>query len=720
MRARRWLGPAVPLLAVPLLVPGGPAPASLLAQEQRPRDVPRLEAPVEADGADDAHLQVADFLDLERVGSPELSPDGSQIIYARSHVNRMNDSWESELWIMNADGSKNRFLTKGSSPRWSPDGTRIAYVAPGDPEGAQIFVRWMDAEGATSQVTRVTESPSSIEWSPDGESIAFLMLVPRKESWSIDMPAPPEGASWTKPPRMVAKTHYRQDRRGFMEEGFTHLFVVPADGGTPRQLTRGDWNVGARFSGLGFGAGIDWTPDGGEILFDGLMDENPELDGYGQNYIYAVDVASGDVRQVVTEKGNWTGPVVSADGERVAFTGYPFTLQTYTTSELYVALTSGGAPSKISGDLDRDAGSLHWSADGRGVYFTAGDRGTQNVHYAAADGSGVRQVTEGTHMLYLSSIAANGTAVGTVSSPHHPGDVVRLALARARGGSAPATLTTLTDVNDDVLARKELGEVEEIWYESTGGTRVQGWIVKPPDFDESRIYPLVLHIHGGPHGMYNVSFSWPYQTFASNGYVVLYTNPRGSTGYGTEFGNAIDNAYPSVDHEDLMAGVDALLERGYVDPNRMYVTGCSGGGVLSSWAIGQTDRFAAAAVRCPVVNWISFAGTTDVVQWGFHRFGDYYWNDPAPWLEHSPIMHVGTVTTPTLLMTGELDLRTPMSQTEEYYAALKVLGVEAVMLRFNEEYHGTSSKPSNAMRTQLYLMDWFGKHAKGSPEVSQR
>ena len=686
-------------------------PAALAAQEGTGGDA--------ANGAEalpDDVLQVPDFLDLEQVGSPQLSPDGSQIIFTRSHVNRLEDRWDSELWIMNADGSRARFLTEGSSPRWSPDGTRIAYLAEGEPEGTQLFVRWMDAEGATSQITRVLQTPSSFRWAPDGESIAFLMLVPEKESWSIPMPAAPEGASWTEPPRMVSSTHYRQDRVGFMKEGFTHLFVVPADGGTPRPLTEGKWNVGARFSGLSFGAGISWTPDGEEVLFDGLMDEQPELDGFGQNYIYAVDVASGDIRQVVSEKGNWTGPEVSPDGDRVAFTGYPFTLQTYTTSELYVAPVAGGAPTKISGDLDRDAGSLTWDDRGAGVYFTAGNEGSQNLYLAQADGSGVRQVTEGEHMLSLSSMAAPTRAVGTLSSPHQPGDVVSIDL-RARSATAP--VTQLTRVNEDILAGRRLGEVEEIRYTSTGDTPVQGWIVKPPDFDPSEEYPLILHIHGGPHGMYNVSFSWPYQTFASNGYVVLYTNPRGSTGYGTEFGNAIDNAYPSIDYDDLIAGVDAVIERGYVDTDRMYVTGCSGGGVLSSWVIGHTDRFAAAAVRCPVTNWISFAGTADVVQWGYHRFDGYFWDNPDKWLEHSPIMHVGKVTTPTLLMTGELDLRTPMSQTEEYYAALKVLGVETVLLRFHGEYHGTSSKPSNAMRTQLYMMDWFKKHTR-STAVSRR
>jgi dipeptidyl aminopeptidase/acylaminoacyl peptidase len=255
-----------------------------------------------------------------------------------------------------------------------------------------------------------------------------------------------------------------------------------------------------------------------------------------------------------------------------------------------------------------------------------------------------------------------------------------------------------------------LGEVEEVWYTSSGGTRVQGWIVKPPSFDASRKYPLIMEIHGGPHAMYNVAFNPMFQNFAAHGYVVLYTNPRGSTGYGTDFGNAIDRAYPSVDYDDLMAGVDAVVGRGYVDASKMYVGGCSGGGVLSSWVIGHTDRFAAAAVRCPVINWMSFMGQTDVPLFAGNFFEKPFWEDPQPWLKQSPLMYVGNVKTPTLLMTGDLDLRTPMPQTEEYFAALKQRGVPTALLRFAGEYHGTGSKPSNWMRTQLYMMSWYERH----------
>ncbi len=655
-----------------------------------------------AEGREKQPLRVADFLDWEGVANAQISPDGSQVVYTRRWVNRIKDRWESDLWLIGSDGSKNRRLTEGSGALWSPDGSRLAFVREAEPEGAQIFVRWMDDEGAVSQVTRLDQSPENLRWSPDGESIAFTMLVEEKPSWKIEMPSPPKGAKWTEEPRIVESTHYRQDRRGFMKNGWVHLFVVTADGGTPRQLTDGAWHVGARPVGLDYGVGIDWTPDGSEIVFDALRDEDADR-RYRESHLYAVDVASGEIRQVTEQRGPWGGPVVSPDGRSIAFAGFAWTPQTYKAAELHVIGIDGKNQRKVSGDFDRAPGDMYWSADGSGIYFGAGDRGSRNVYFASRDG-GVRPATRGIHMLGVHSMSDDGVVAGVRTSFQSPPDVVVFPI------EAPDALKQLTAVNDDVLADRRLGEVEEIWYESSDGTRVQGWIVKPPDFDAAEKYPLILHIHGGPHGMYDVGFDFSFQHLAAEGYVVLYTNPRGSTGYGTDFGNAIDNAYPSVDYEDLMAGVDALLERGYVDRKRMYVTGVSGGGVLSSWIIGHTDRFAAAAVRAPVINWISFAGTTDITAWGFYRFRPPFWEEPQRWLKHSPLMYVQNVKTPTLLMTGELDLRTPMGQSEEYYQALRQLGVPTALIRFHDEYHGTGSKPSNFMRTQLYLLKWFGEH----------
>lgn len=650
------------------------------------------------EASSNSRFTVEKSLDLETVSSPTISPDGSLIVYTRGRVDRVRDRRESDLWIMDADGSRNRFLTPGSGAVWSPDGNRVAYIAPGDPEGPQVWVKYIDAEGAT-QVTSVTEAPANLRWSPDGEWIGFSMFVPERDSWDIDMPRAPEGAEWTKAPAVIDRLHYRQDRRGYTQSGNVHLFRVPAHGGTERAITSGEWSVGARFDQLAGGVGWDWMPDGRAVIVEGLQLENPDTI-YRDAYLYSVDVESGRVARLTPERGTWTSPVVSPDGRLVAYTGDPYSRMSYRAADLYVMAPDGSGVRNLTAGLDRDPSNITWALDGRGIYFTAQNEGAQNVYFAPLRGE-VRQVTTGNHLISLGSISRAGVVAAVRTAPHQPPDVVRF------NASRPGEITQLTRVNDDILLGMELGEVEEIWYTSTGDTRVQGWLVKPPSFDPSRRYPLILEIHGGPHSMYTVGFNAMFQNFAANDFVVLYTNPRGSTGYGTAFGNAIERAYPSVDYDDLMAGVDAAIGTGYVDPENMFVGGCSGGGVLSSWVIGHTDRFKAAAVRCPVINWLSFVGQTDVPWFTQNFFEQPFWEDPEPWLRQSPLMYVGNVNTPTLLMTGVLDLRTPMPQTEEYYAALKMRGVPSTLLRFEGEYHGTGSRPSNWMRSQLYMMDWY-------------
>ncbi|MBM4195399.1 MAG: S9 family peptidase [Gemmatimonadetes bacterium] len=652
----------------------------------------------------DTLLTVNHYLDFETVSDARISPDGRRIIYSRRFVDKQRDNFETALWIMNADGLENRFLARGASPVWSPDGTRIAYLAEGPPGGPQVFVRWMNAEGATSQVTRAEHAPADIAWSPDGKLIGFAMFEPKPDVWPIDMPSQPQGAQWTPAPRYVNDLHYRADRRGFLESGFVHLYVVPAEGGTPRQLTKGDWHAGARFDGQPGAVGWSWLPDGRTIVFDGLMDPASDKN-YRDSDINAVDVATGAMRKLTAVRGTWSQPVASPDGQWIAYAGYAYTPQTYKTAELFVMRRDGTGARMISGALDRDVGSLRWATDNSGVYFTAGDRGTNNMHFAPLAGA-VRAVTTGQHMFSLGSISQTGIVAGVRTSALEPPDVITFAL------TTPSQVTRLTSVNADILGNKRLGAIEEVWVTSTSGTRVQGWLIKPPNFDRARQWPMIMEIHGGPHGMYNVGFSYMYQNFAANGYVVLYTNPRGSTGYGTDFGNAINKKYPGVDYDDLMAAVDTVVGRGYIDRSRMYVGGCSGGGVLSSWVIGHTNRFAGAAVRCPVMNWISFAGNADIPYFGHAWFEKPYWEDPKPWLEQSPLMYVGNVTTPTVIMTGELDLRTPMAQSEEYYSALKMRGIPTALLRFQGEFHGTSSKPSNFMRTQLYMMSWYQQHRR--------
>ena len=663
----------------------------------------------------DTLLTVDKYFDYETVLDPQPSPDGSQIVYTRRWANKLADRWETALWIVNADGTRNRFLTKGSLARWSPDGTRLAYVADGEPKGTQIFVRWMDAQGATSQITRTSEAPADVRWSPDGKWIGFSMTVAKESPWKIDMPKEPKDAKWTGAPRIVQSLHFRQDRRGFLEPGYRHLFVVPADGGTPRQITKGDWSIGARFDGLEGAVGWDWSPDGRTIVADGLADSTWDLN-YRMSHINAIDVASGTMRRLNKQNGDWSLPVISPDGRRIAFRGDTGLTQSYQASELYVMNIDGSDARKLSGDVERDVTRIEWATDGSGVYFTVDEHGNAHLYFAPLSGR-PRRLTSGDEMLTGFALSRSGVAAAVRASYQSPPDVVRLTLPRDSRGSA--TLTPLTRVNEDLLARVKLGAVERIRYASSGGTQVDGWIVKPPAFDSTQRYPLLMEIHGGPHSMYTTAFNYSFQNFAANGYVVLYTNPRGSSGYGHAFGNAIRQAYPSVDYDDLMAGVDAVIARGFIDTTRMYVGGCSGGGVLSSWVIGHTNRFAAAAVRCPVINWMSFYGQTDVPLFTSNFFASPFWEKPEAWLKQSPLMYVGNVTTPTVVMTGELDLRTPMPQSEEYYAALKTRGVPSALLRFEGEYHGTSSRPSNFMRTQLYMMSWYEKWRRnGNTAVS--
>jgi len=674
----------IALLIASLLYTGAGRPAAQASQDS-PRDKAKTD-----------RLTLDLYLDMETVSDPQLSPDGAQILYTRGWIDKVNDKRESALWIMNTDGSRNRFLAKGSNARWSPSGDRIAYSAQGEPKGTQIFVRWMDAEGATSQVTRVEQSPSAIAWSPDGRQLSFSMLVEERNAWPIKMPKAPQGAKWTEAPRIVEQLNYRRDRTGFTDNGYRHVFVVPASGGTPRQVTSGNFDH----------TGTDWTPDGKAILFSGLRSESPAYQ-WRESEIYAVDVASGAIRQLTTRKGPDANPTVSPDGRRVAYTGYDWTTDTWVDSKVYVMNIDGSNPHQVSGDWDRAPGELQWSADGGGLYFTAQNEGSQNLYFLAlSPGGKVTPITKGTQMLTVSDISAKGLAVGTLTTPTQPGDIVSFDL------KTPGAIKQLTAVNEDILTGRKLGEVKELWYTSADGTKIQGWYITPPDFDAARKYPMQLHIHGGPHSMYGVGFNFGWQEHAANDYVILYTNPRGSTGYGSAFGNAIKNAYPSKDFDDLMAGVDALLAKGFVDSQNLFVTGCSGGGVLTAWTVGHTDRFAAASANCPVIDWLSFVGTTDGASW-YYNFAKLPWEDPSEHIKRSPLTYVGNVKTPTMLMTGVNDLRTPMPQTEQFYSALKLRNVPTAMIRFNDEWHGTTSVPSNFMRTQLYLRYWFDKYKRG-------
>ena len=659
-----------------------------------------LAAPLSAE-AGERPLRLDDYLSWEAVRNPQISPDGATVVYERRFVDALRDRWQTELWVVSADGSRNRLLTEGSGARWSPDGARIAFLREGEPKGSQIFVRWMDAEGAESQITRLENPPSQIEWAPDGGSIAFRAVAPPPPdgAWAIEMPEPPEGAEWTAPPRIVTRLNYRRDGSGYTPAGFRHLFTVSADGGTPRQLTSGDYHHdGPRFVG-----------DGSALVFTSLRTADAEH-AWRESEVYRLEIASGEITQLTTREGPDSGARPSPSGARIAYTGMPRTNDTYREEELSVMAADGSAPAVVASEMGRRPGIVGWAADESGVYFNAQVRGTSNLYFAPLEGE-VRPVSSGNHMLSVSSVSEGGVAVGVVTSYHTPGDLVAFEV------DAPEDLTVLHRTNASVLAEVRFGEVEEVWYDSTDDLDIQGWIVKPPDFDPERKYPLILRIHGGPHAMYNSGFDFKNQDHAANGYVVLYTNPRGSSGYGSSFGNEIDNAYPGKDLDDLLAGVDEVVGRGYIDERNLFVYGGSGGGVLTSWIVGNTDRFTAAVAKAPVTNWLSFVGTTDGSSW-YRNFDKMPWDDPEEHLRRSTLMYVGNVSTPTMLMTGERDLRTPMEQTEQYYRALKMRKIPTAMVRLTDGWHSRSLPPTNFLRVQLLLRNWFERFMVGGAEAT--
>lgn len=652
---------------------------------------------VSAQMPDSKKLTLDLFLDWEYVLNPQISPDGMQIIYTRRWTDKINDKFENEIWIMNADGSRNRYLMKGSSPVWSPDGKRIAYLAPGQPQGTQIFVKWIDINDEGTQLTRLERTPSNIAWSPDGKKIAFNMLVPAKPAMSPKLPPRPAGAKWVEPPKFVDRLNYRADGAGYIPEGFSHIFVINESGGMARQMTDGDYNHGAP----------EWLPDSNTIIFSGVRKDDAEYLRFGSE-IYSLNLKSNQITALTDRDGNDSSPAVSPNGKFIAYTGFDTNDDTYNVSKLYLMDANGQNKKVLTENFDRSPGGLIWAEDNSGIYFTTEDKGTNNVYFSSVSGGNPRQITKGNHQIFVSSMSQKGIFAGILSDAKQPGDVV---VFDAKNPSP----RKLTDVNGDLLEGRTLGDVEEIWYDSVGGFKIQGWIVKPPDFDPNKKYPLILYIHGGPHAMYGIGFNFEFHNHAAEGYVVLYTNPRGSSGYGKQFGNAINNAYPGEDYDDLMRGVDETIKKGYIDEKNLFVTGGSGGGVLTTWIVGHTDRFAAAVAMKPVVNWYSFVGTTDGSSW-YYNFKKLPWEDASEHLRRSPLTYVGNVKTPTMILTGDLDLRTPLEQTEQYYRALKLRKVPTAMVRLNNEFHGFNAlglrHPSNRLYQISYLRMWFEKYKR--------
>jgi acylaminoacyl-peptidase len=486
--------------------------------------------------------------------------------------------------------------------------------------------------------------------------------------------------------------------------------VVPADGGTARQLSAGNFHHG----GGGFGgASLAWTPDGESILVPATRRADYELH-QADTEIFEFNVKTGAVKALTDRPGPDGDPVVSPDGKLVAYLGYDERFQGYQNTQVYLMNRDGSGKRVFSGKLDGSVAALTWAADGKSLYGAFDEKGVSKVARFQLDGTYqvvAQDLGTGGFNYGGSSytVAKDGTIAFALSLPDVPGDiaVVRPGLARK----------VITSLNANLFAGKELGQVEEAWWPSSKDQRkIEGWIIKPPGFDPSRKYPMILEIHGGPFANYGPRFDTEKQLMAAAGYVVLYTNPRGSTSYGEEFGNLIHHAYPGDDFYDLNSGVDYVISKGYVDPQNLFVTGGSGGGVLTAWVIGHTDRFKAALAFYPVINWESFTLTADMAPMSASNwFPGLPWDQRDNYWQRSLLSVVKNVKTPTLIMTGEEDFRTPMSESEQYYKALKLQGKEAVLVRVPGESHGIAGRPSHAMSKMTTLKGWFEQHRGQTP-----
>jgi dipeptidyl aminopeptidase/acylaminoacyl peptidase len=690
-----------------------------------------------------------DLFQFHWIGNPQLSPDGAQVAFVSIAVDEKREDYESSLWRVSINGGEPRRLTAGkhdTSPQWSPDGKFLAFVRTpekdGKPEPPQIFILPLNG-GEAWQLTRLPKGASGPAWSPDGKTLAFSSSTNAEDlaRAACDAANKTDGSKTGKDPKddnekdkskcskpqhepdihVVTRAEYRANGEGYLDfSRHGHIWTVafPSDAQAspqPIQLTSGDFDEEE----------IEWAPDGSKIYFISDRELEPYY-GLGQNVIYSVPAAGGETSEVTRIAGSAHSISISRDGTRLAFLGASNTpIQSHNKTNLWVADLKGGATPRnltskhdwdiggaILGDQEppRGGGGIQpvWSADGKTLTVLVAKQGRANLERFDVMSGEVSPLTKADQA--ISEYNSNGSQmVAEISTPTIINDLFLI--------GSDGNQKRLTNINEKLFSDLNLTAPEEIWYKSFDGRKIQTWIQKPPDFDPKKKYPLILNIHGGPHAAYGFVFFHEIQWMAAKGYVVLYPNPRGSTSYDEGFGNIIQYHYPGDDFKDLMAGVDELVRRGYVDEKHLGVTGGSGGGLLTDWVVTHTDRFAGAVSQRDIADWAAWWYSADFTLFQPRWFRKPPFEDPQDYRDRSPITYISNVKTPLMLILGDADLRTPPdSGGGEMFRALKYRKIPTAMIRFPGETHelSRSGKPWHRVERLHHIVNWFDIYLQGA------
>lgn len=662
-------------------------------------------------------LTADDLYRIQLVADPQISPDGSQIVFGLSRVDEKTEKKYTNLWLVPGDGSAPPHpFTSGdqtdSRPRWSPDGSQIAFLSNRkDEKQAQLYIIPTDG-GEGRPLTDLKGTIGDYQWSPDGSQLVLQFRQKDEETLAREEDEAKKKLGVVA--RHITRLDYKSDGAGYLPGERWHLWTVDAETGEATQLTEGD-----KFD----ETEPRWSPDGRFIYFISNRDEQPDMN-WDETEIYRVPAEGGEMEEIPTRPGRKMQLSISPDGRRLAFLGRVKKGKWYQNSRLYIAPAEGGATQDLSGETDlhlslatlTDVGGgtpappPTWSPDGETIYLPATARGNQPLLAFAAGGSGSRTVIDVPGGVGGFSLDAAGeTAAYLWGELFLPGQVWSLTLPEGERRA-------LTDFNREWLDEIAFGDIEEAPFTGPDGDRLDGWILTPPDFDPEQTYPSILEIHGGPQTQYGRFFMHEFHFLAAQGYVVYWCNPRGSQGYGEDFAAAIYNRWGTVDYADLMAWVDEAAKRPYIDRDRMGVTGGSYGGYMTIFIIGHTDRFQAAAAQRVVSNLISFYGSSDLHHGAEFLMGTEQppWEDLENYWRMSPIAHIGNAATPTLVIQSEQDLRCPQEQGEQVFVALKRLGVETELVLFPEEPHGLSRVGRTDRRVQRleHIARWFERYLK--------